>query len=89
MNSKEYFQLAGRAGRRGIDKIGYAIAMVDRVFTDLNKLKKISTKDDIPIQSRFKLSFNTVLNLVKNHPPKQREKILKTVSYTHLTLPTN
>jgi superfamily II RNA helicase len=77
INSKEYFQLAGRAGRRGIDKIGYAIAVVDRYYTDLEKLRVMSEKDDIPIQSQFSLSYNTVLNLVKNHSPEERETILR------------
>ncbi len=77
LNSKEYFQLAGRAGRRGIDKVGYAIAMVERGYTNLQKLKQISTKDDIPIKSQFKLSYNTVLNIIHNHEPETREKILK------------
>ncbi len=77
INSKEYFQMGGRAGRRGIDKIGYVITIIDRFYTDLIKLKQISTKDDIPIQSQFKLSFNTVLNLIKNHKPEEREQILK------------
>ena len=77
LNSKEYFQLAGRAGRRGIDEVGYAIAMIERGYTDLQKLKAISSKDDIPIMSQFKLSFNTVLNIVHFHTPEMREKILK------------
>ncbi|MBN2368471.1 DEAD/DEAH box helicase [Candidatus Woesearchaeota archaeon] len=77
INSKEYFQMGGRAGRRGIDKIGYVISIVDRGFTDMNKVKQISTKDDIPIQSQFKLSYNTVLNLINNHNPEEREIILK------------
>jgi superfamily II RNA helicase len=77
INSKEYFQLAGRAGRRGIDEIGYAIAMIERGYTDLQKLKDMSLRDDLPIQSQFKLSFNTVLNLVHYHSPEMREKILK------------
>ncbi|MCM2325942.1 MAG: DEAD/DEAH box helicase [Candidatus Woesearchaeota archaeon] len=77
INSKEYFQLAGRAGRRGIDKIGYAIAMIERGYTDLEKVKRMSLRDDIPIQSQFKLSFNTVLNLINNHTPPERETILK------------
>jgi superfamily II RNA helicase len=77
LNSKEYFQLAGRAGRRGIDTKGYAISMVERGFTDMEKIKRLSLKDDIPIQSQFKLSVNTILNLVFHHPPAEREKILK------------
>jgi len=77
LNSKEYFQLAGRAGRRGIDEVGYAISMVERGYTDLQKLKQISLRDDIPIMSRFRLSYNTVLNLVHYHNPKQREEILR------------
>ncbi|MFW5866146.1 MAG: DEAD/DEAH box helicase, partial [Nanoarchaeota archaeon] len=64
LNSKEYFQIAGRAGRRGIDTQGTVIALVDRKFTDLEKLKEISTKDNVPIISQFTLSVNTVLNLL-------------------------
>ncbi len=77
INSKEYFQLAGRAGRRGIDTIGYAIAMVEREYTDLERVKQMSLRDDIPIQSQFNLSINSVINLIKNHPPSERETILK------------
>jgi superfamily II RNA helicase len=77
LNSKEYFQLAGRAGRRGIDKEGTVIALVDRIRTDINKVKKLTSKDIEPIISQFKLSFNTVLNLVKNHNNQEIDVILK------------
>ncbi|MFW6378707.1 MAG: DEAD/DEAH box helicase [Nanoarchaeota archaeon] len=77
LNSKEYFQIAGRAGRRGIDTQGTVIALVDRKFTDLEKLKEISTKDNVPIISQFTLSVNTVLNLLANHTEKDQERILK------------
>ncbi|OVE74509.1 hypothetical protein BVX95_02250 [archaeon D22] len=77
LNSKEYFQLAGRAGRRGIDKEGRAIAIIDRNNSDLDKIERFTSKDVDPIISQFQLSFNTTLNLVHHHPQKEREIILK------------
>lgn len=77
LNSKEYFQLAGRAGRRGIDKEGRSIALINRNHADLDKIEKFTSADTQPIISQFKLSYNTVLNLVNNHTPREREIILK------------
>jgi superfamily II RNA helicase len=77
LNSKEYFQIAGRAGRRGIDKEGTVIALVDRVRTDIGKVKNVTERDVEPIVSQFQLSFNTVLNLVKNHNAEEIDIILK------------
>ncbi|MBI3033147.1 DEAD/DEAH box helicase [Candidatus Woesearchaeota archaeon] len=77
LNSKEYFQLAGRAGRRGIDTVGYAIAIVDKNYADLDKIIRFTSRDVDPIISQFKLTFNTVLNLIKNHTPEEIEIILK------------
>lgn len=77
LHTKEYFQLAGRAGRRGIDKEGYAIAMFNRNRDDLEKIQKVSDKDIEPIISQFTLSYNTVLNLLQQHNPKEIEIILK------------
>lgn len=77
LNSKEYFQLAGRAGRRGIDTEGRAIAIIDRNHANFDKIEEFTSKDTDPIISQFKLSFNTALNLVNNHTPGEREIILK------------
>jgi len=75
--SKEYFQLAGRAGRRGIDKVGYAIAIFDRQKDDINKIEKFTSKDVDPIISQFRLTINTVLNLVDKHNWEDIQRILK------------
>ena len=75
--SKEYFQLAGRAGRRGIDKIGYAIAIFDRQRDDINKIEKFTSKDIDPIISQFRLTINTVLNLIDKHSEEDIQRILK------------
>lgn len=77
LNAKEYFQIAGRAGRRGIDTEGLVISMINRRFTNLEKLQKISTIDDEPIISHFKLSINTALNLLDNFDEQTQERVLK------------
>ena len=77
LNSKEYFQLAGRAGRRGIDTVGYAVTAVNRREFDMEHYLKISSKDTEPIRSQFTLSINTVINLINNHSAEEIERILK------------
>lgn len=77
LNTKEYFQLAGRAGRRGIDKIGYSIVLINRRRLDIGKVESIMDKDVEPIKSQFTLSYNTVLNLVKHHTKEQIPVILR------------
>jgi superfamily II RNA helicase len=50
LNSKEYFQLAGRAGRRGIDKEGLAVSVIERRMADIPKIKVITSDDKEPLK---------------------------------------
>ncbi|MDO8655750.1 MAG: DEAD/DEAH box helicase [Nanoarchaeota archaeon] len=83
LNTKEYFQIAGRAGRRGIDQIGYVVSMIFRPLFNYEEVKRITSKDIEPIQSQFKLSINTVLNLINLHTPEEIEKILRLSFYSY------
>ena len=83
LNSKEYFQLAGRAGRRGIDKVGYAISMIDRQFMDIKKVETITESDSEPLLSQFRLSFNTVLNMVHSHSEEEISVILQSSLFSY------
>lgn len=77
LSPKEYFQLAGRAGRRGIDKKGLAISMVHRAYDDLKKIKSLTSEDKEPIISHFKISYNTILNMIHNFSEQEIKNLLK------------
>lgn len=77
LNSKEFFQIAGRAGRRGIDKEGFVYILIDRRDFEYEKIKAMTTADTEPIMSQFRLSVNTVLNLIKQHSHKEIDEILR------------
>lgn len=75
--SKEYYQIAGRAGRRGIDDFGEVFAMVDASMDNIKKVVQITTSDSEPIISQFRLSVNTVLNLLDVHDEAQIPIVLR------------
>jgi superfamily II RNA helicase len=78
LNTKEYFQLAGRAGRRGIDTEGLAVSVIDRNRPELYlKIQRLMKGDTEPIKSQYNLSYNTVLNLIKFHDDENIERILR------------
>ena len=65
LQGHEYSQSSGRCGRLGLDKVGHAIHL-NNLFrnVDLTSYKKMMNGKPQTLTSKFKISFNLLLNLI-------------------------
>ncbi|KAI6651637.1 Superkiller viralicidic activity 2-like 2-like [Oopsacas minuta] len=64
LNSGEYIQMSGRAGRRGLDDRGIVMLMVDE-HMDAAIGRSLLQGDPHPLNSAFHQTYNMVLNLLR------------------------
>ena len=69
-------QMTGRAGRRGMDRIGFAV-LVPGPFMDLELAQAMLNAPPEPIESQMKINFSMALNLLNSHRPAEVETLLK------------
>lgn len=76
LTSTQYHQMTGRAGRRGMDSIGFALAVPGN-FMDLKLVAGLDAAPADPVISRIRMDFSMVLNLLLSHTPKDVRFLLK------------
>ena len=79
----EFHQMTGRAGRRGMDKIGFALALPGK-FLDIRLIAKLLASDPSDVNSQIKINFSMALNLLLSHAPDQIENLLKKSFATYI-----
>ncbi|KAJ5172571.1 hypothetical protein N7492_005164 [Penicillium capsulatum] len=78
----EYTQMAGRAGRRGLDTVGYVILVTTgrEEAPPAMALKKMILGDPTKLRSQFRLTYNMILNLLRVEALKIEEMIKRSFS---------
>src|SRR5262249_52890307 len=71
----EYTQLAGRAGRRGIDDVGYVVVLWD-AFVPFEQVAALASRRSYALTSVFRPTYNMAANLVQRYPPEQARHLL-------------
>jgi ATP-dependent RNA helicase HelY len=71
----EYTQLTGRAGRRGIDEVGYAIVLWSP-FVPFDQVAGLAGTRSYALTSSFRPTYNMAANLVRRYPPDVAHHLL-------------
>jgi ATP-dependent RNA helicase HelY len=75
LTAGEYTQLTGRAGRRGIDEVGYAIVPWSP-FVTFDQVASLAGNRTYALTSSFRPTYNMAANLVRRYTPERAHHLL-------------
>ena len=76
LNASEFLQMAGRAGRRGMDEVGYVVT-VQTPFEGAKEAAHLATSNADPLVSQFAPSYGMVMNLLQTHSLDQARDLVE------------
>src|ERR671918_727707 len=71
----EYTQLTGRAGRRGIDEVGFAVVLHQKQVP-FERVAGLASTRTYELRSSFRPSYNMAVNLVRNYTKEEARHLL-------------
>ncbi|BBL85956.1 putative DNA helicase (chromatophore) [Paulinella micropora] len=76
LQSNEFLQMAGRAGRRGLDKQGYVVIVQSHLEGIVEATQLINSKSD-PLTSQFVPTYGMVISLMEHNNLNQAKEIIE------------
>ena len=75
LSATDLLQMTGRAGRRGMDRIGFAM-LLPGPFLDVQLVHDLLHAPPDQVISQIHINFSMALNLLMSHPPEQIKHLL-------------
>ncbi|VAI55654.1 unnamed protein product [Triticum turgidum subsp. durum] len=79
----EYIQMAGRAGRRGLDTIGTVIMMCRDEIPEESDLKNLLVGKPTRLESQFRLTYTMILHLLRVEELKVEDMLKRSFAEFH------
>jgi superfamily II RNA helicase len=75
LTASEFLQMSGRAGRRGMDRLGHVV-VVASPYQTVGDAQALATAPPDPLGSHFTPTYSMVLNLLQRHTLEEAEYLV-------------
>jgi len=81
LKTRDFYQMAGRAGRRGIDKEGFVYCRVNLHRINYDEVKRVLYNAPEEVRSQLNTSYATILNLYEKYKEELFQVYPKSLHY--------